>query len=45
MSANRQWLFFLTRDFGMLQLFNDFRAMSNEQVVEYIFGALEFLRS
>lgn len=45
MSANRRWLYFLTRDYGMLQLFNDFRAMSDEQVRDYILGALEFLRA
>lgn len=43
MCPNRQWLCYVTREFGLLKLVNDFTMMSEEQVDEYIVGVLELL--
>lgn len=45
MATNRQWLWYLTREHGLLQLVNDYTMMSDEQVDEYIAGVLEMLYS
>jgi hypothetical protein len=45
MSGNRQSLYLLTREHGLLFLVNDFRGLTNDQVAEYIRGVLEFLYS
>lgn len=43
MAPTEQWLCYLTREFGLLMLVEDFSAMSEEDIEEYITGALELL--
>jgi hypothetical protein len=43
MAPNRQWLFYLTRKHGLLQLVNDFSTMSKRDIGDYIMGVLELM--
>lgn len=43
MSPSRQWLCYLTREFGLLMLRNDFTMMSDEDISDYILGVLDLL--
>lgn len=43
MAGNRQFMFYLTREHGLLQIVNDFTMMEEEEVEEYLAGVLEML--
>lgn len=43
MPASRQWLYYLTREHGLLQVVHDFSMMDDDAVSEYIIGVLELL--
>lgn len=45
MGPGKQWLWFLTRDIGLIELVCDFSAMSKRDIDDYISGALEMLRN
>lgn len=45
MAPSYQWLCYLTRDHGLIMLTNDFSAMSEEDIDEYIVGVLEMMYS
>ncbi len=45
MATNKQWLCYLTRDYGLLKLINDFTMMSDRDIDDYIIGVLELLYS
>lgn len=41
--ANRRWVMYLTREHGLVQIFNDFTMMDDVEVSEYITAVLEML--
>lgn len=43
MAPNRQWLYYLTRKHGLLQLVEDFSTMSREEIGDYIMAVVELL--
>jgi hypothetical protein len=44
MAPSYQWLCVVTRDLGLVMFERDFRGMSEEDIGEYIFGALDMMR-
>jgi hypothetical protein len=41
--VNRQWLMYLDRDYGMLEMIHDFSDMDDDEISDYILGVLELL--
>jgi hypothetical protein len=41
--ANRRWVMYLTREHGLIQMFDDFSMMDDVEVSEYITAVLEML--
>jgi hypothetical protein len=41
--GNRQWLMYLDRDYGMLEMIHDFSDMDDDDISDYILGVLELL--
>ena len=45
MVPSRRWLYFLTRDMGLIQINKDFTIMSHEEIVAYLTNVIDHLRS
>jgi hypothetical protein len=41
--ASRRWLMYLTREHGLIQMFDDFTTMDDTEIADYITGVLEML--
>jgi hypothetical protein len=43
LAPNLKWMCYLTREFGLIMLHHDFSGMDDEEISDYLVGALELL--